>query len=130
MNISSKMVLEISLTKKCYGITDGRTAGSTDGMTDSCKPIYHPLFQSVGIILKMRRLVHNPTIQYININLHTKYDYQYSSLHSFSEIFDENFHYLKYGKKENWTNTGKNKTENAGSQSYDTIHHYQPANKI
>ena len=71
----------------------------------------------------MRRLVRNPTIQYIIINLHTKYDY--SSLHSFTENFDKNFHYLKYGKKENWTNTGKNKHEKASSQSRDTIHHCQ-----
>ena len=70
----------------------------------------------------------NPTIQYIIINLHTKYDY--SSLHSFTEIFDEKFHHSKYGKKENWTNTGKNKQEKAGSQSHDTIHHYQPAYQI
>ena len=41
-------------------------------------------------IINMRRLV---------INLHTKYDY--SSLHGFTEIFDEKFHYLKYGKREN-----------------------------
>ena len=75
-----------------------------------------------------RRLVHHPTIQYIIINLHTKYDY--SSLHSFTEIFDEKFHHSKYGKKENWTNTGKNKQERAGSQSHDTIHHYQPAYQI
>ena len=45
----------------------------------------------------MRRLVRNPTIQYIIINLHIKYDY--SSLHSFTEIFDEKFHDSKYGKK-------------------------------
>ena len=37
----------------------------------------------------MRRLVCNPTIQYIIINLHTKYDY--SRFHSFTEIFDKNF---------------------------------------
>ena len=43
-----------------------------------------------------RRLVCNPTIQHIIINLHTKYEY--SSLQG-----------SKYGKKENWTNTGKNK---------------------
>ena len=55
----------------------------------------------------MRRLVRNPTIQYIIINLHTKYDY--SSLHSFTEIFDKIFHHSKYGKKENRTNTVKNK---------------------
>ena len=34
-------------------------------------------------------LVRNPTVQYIIINLHIKYEY--SSLHSFREIFDENF---------------------------------------
>ena len=73
----------------------------------------------------MRRLVHSPMIQYIIINLHTKYDY--SSLQSFTEVFDENFHYSKYGKKENWTNAGKNKHEKAGSQSHNTIHHYDPA---
>ena len=77
---------------------------------------------------KRRRLVRNPTIQYIIINLHTKYEY--SSLHSFTEIFDEKFHHSKYGKKENWTNTGKNKQEKAGSQSHDTIHHYQFAYQI
>ena len=46
---------------------------------------------------RMRRLVHNPMIQYIIINLHTKYDY--SSLQSFTEIFDEKFRYSKYGKR-------------------------------
>ena len=59
-----------------------------------------------------RRLVRNPTIQYIILNFFIKYDY--SSLHSFTEIFDENFHHSWYGKKENWTNTGKNKQEKAG----------------
>ena len=54
-----------------------------------------------------RRLVRNPTIQYTIINLHIKYDY--SSSHSLAEIFDEKFQHSKYGKKENWTNTGKNK---------------------
>ena len=37
---------------------------------------------------------------------------------------------LKYGKKENRTNTGKNKQEEAGWQSHDTIHHNQPAYQI
>ena len=46
------MVVEISLTKKCYGITEGRTEGRTDGTTDRCKPVYPPLFQSGGIITK------------------------------------------------------------------------------
>ena len=68
--------------------------------------------------ISWRRLVRNPTIQYIIINRHTKYEY--SSLHSFTEIFDEKFLHSKYGKKENWTNTGKNKQEKAGSQSHDT----------
>ena len=78
--------------------------------------------------ISRRKLVRNPTIQYVIINLHTKYEY--SSLHSFTEIFDEKFHHSKYGKKENWTNTGKNKQEKTGSQSHDTIHHYQPAYQI
>ena len=75
--------------------------------------------------ISRRRLVRNLTIQYIIINLHTKYEY--SSLHTFAEIFDEKFYHSKYGKKENWINTGKNNQEKAGSQSHDTIHHYQPA---
>ena len=67
-----------------------------------------------------RKLVHNPTIQYIIINLLTKYDY--SSLHDFTEIFEEKFHYSEYmyGKKENLTNTEKNKHEKAGLQSHNT----------
>ena len=76
----------------------------------------------------MRRLVRNPTIQYIIINLHIIYDY--SSLHSLAEIFEEKCHHSKYGKKENRINTGKNKHEKAGLQSYDTVHHYQPAYQI
>ena len=73
--------------------------------------------------ISRRRLVRNPTIQYIIINLHTKYDC--SSLHSFTEIFDEKFHHSKYGKKENWTNTGKNKQEKAGLQSHTKACHHQ-----
>ena len=47
-------IVEKSLTKKCYGITEGRTDrrtdGRTDGMTDRCKPVYSPpFFQSGGI---------------------------------------------------------------------------------
>ena len=49
--------------------------------------------------ISMRRLVRNPATQCVIINLHTKYDY--SSLHSFTEIFDEKFHHSKYGKNEN-----------------------------
>ena len=47
--------------------------------------------------ISRRRLVRNPTIQYIITNLHTKYDY--SSLHSFTEIFDEKFHQSMERKK-------------------------------
>ena len=50
--------------------------------------------------------------KYIIINLLTKYDY--TRLYRFIETFDETFHHSKYGKKENWTNTGKNKQEKAG----------------
>ena len=131
----------------------------------------------------MRWLVCNPTIQYIFITRHTKYDnaslhcftvifdeklhyskngkkknqknkwknkqktagsqshntiyhyplhtkYYNDSLQCFTEIFDEKFHYLKYGKKRYRTNKGKNKYEKAGLQSHDTIHHYQPAYHI
>ena len=77
---------------------------------------------------KRRRLVSNPTIHYIIINLHTKYDY--SSLHSFIEIFDEKFHHSKYGNKENWTNKGKNKQEKAGLQSHNTACHNQSVYQI
>ena len=80
--------------------------------------------------IRMRRLVHNPMMQYTIINQHTKYDY--SSSHGFNEIFDEKFHYSKYGKKENRTNAGKNKHKKAGLQSHitiHTIHHYHPAYK-
>ena len=72
----------------------------------------------------MRRLVRNPTIQHIIISLHTIYDY--SSLHSLAEIFDDKFHHSKYGKIENRINTWKNKHENAGLQFHGTIHRYQP----
>ena len=78
--------------------------------------------------ISRRRLVCNPTIHYIIINLHTKYDYP--SWHSFTEIFDEKFHHSKYGKKENWTNKGKNKQEKAGLQSYNTACHHQSVYQI
>ena len=62
--------------------------------------------------ISIRKLVRNLTIQIIIIKLHTKYDN--SILHSFTETYDEKFHHSKYGKKENQTNTGKNKHEKAG----------------
>ena len=42
MTLLACKVVEKSLTKKCYGITDGRMDGRTDGMTDRCKPVYPP----------------------------------------------------------------------------------------
>ena len=42
------MVLEIYLTKKCYGIMEGRMEGRTDGRTDRCKPVYTPHFLKRG----------------------------------------------------------------------------------
>ena len=52
--------------------------------------------------INWRRLVLNPTIHKVVINLHTKYEH--SSLHGCGEIFDEKFHSSKYGRKEKWTN--------------------------
>ena len=78
--------------------------------------------------ISRRRLVRNPMIQCIIINLLTKSDY--SSLRSFTEIFDEKFHHSKYGKKENLTDTGKNKQEKAGLQSHDTACHHQSVYQI
>ena len=74
------------------------------------------------------RLVLNPTIQQVVINLHTKYEH--SSLHGCGEIFDEKFHYSKNGRKENWTNTGKKKQRKAVSKSYEIPSPHQPANQI
>ena len=61
----------------------------------------------IGERISTRRLVRIPRLQYVIINQRTKFDY--SHLHSFTEIFDENFHYLKYGKKENWKNKKQKK---------------------
>ena len=78
--------------------------------------------------ISRRRLFLNPTIQQVITNPHTKYDY--SSLHGCGKIFDEKFHSSKYGRKENWTNTGKNKQEKAGSQFHDTTSRDQPSYPI
>ena len=47
--------------------------------------------------IRIRRLVRNRTIPFIIINLHTKYDN--SSLHRFTEIFDEKVNHSKYEKR-------------------------------
>ena len=75
----------------------------------------------------MKSVSMHPIIQHITNNLHIKYDY--SSLHDSKETFDIKFHYLKYGKKENQTNTEKNK-QKADSQFHDTTLHHQPAYQI
>ena len=49
MTLLACKVVEKTLTKKCYGITEGWTDRRTDGRTDRCKPVYPPLFQSGGI---------------------------------------------------------------------------------
>ena len=76
----------------------------------------------------MRKMVLNPMRKQVVINLHTKYEH--SSVHSCREIFDNKCHSSKYGRKENWTNTGKNKQEEAGSRSQDTPSHHQPVYQI
>ena len=67
-------------------------------------------------------------IQVVVIHLHIKYEH--SRLHGCGDIFDENFHSSKYGRKDNWTKAGKNKPEKAGSQSHDTTNYHQPAYHI
>ena len=57
--------------------------------------------------ISRRSLVLNPTIQQVITNLQIQYDH--SSLHGCGEILDEKFQSSKNGRKENWTNTGKNK---------------------
>ena len=42
----------------------------------------------------------------------------------------KNFTIPKYGKKENWTNTGKNKQEKADLQSNGTACHHQSVHQI
>ena len=49
MTFPACKAMEKSLTKKCYGITEGPTDGRTCGMTDRCKPVYPQLFQSGSI---------------------------------------------------------------------------------
>ena len=45
----ARKVVEKTLMKKCYRIMEGCTDGKTYGMTDRCKPVYPPLFQTGGI---------------------------------------------------------------------------------
>ena len=47
MKFLSYTVVEISLTKKCYGITEGRTEGLTEPRTDVNQ--YTPHFLKAGV---------------------------------------------------------------------------------
>ena len=114
------MVVEISLTKKCYGITEGRTEGRMDGTTDRCKPVYPPTFS------KWR---YNNTDRQMDSSLNRTTD---SCKPVYTHLFSKRGYKNSLFKiwKENRINTGKNKHEKAGLQSHDTIHHYQPAYHI
>ena len=79
--------MQITLTKKCYGITEGLA----DGITDRCKPVYPPLFQSGGI--NRRRPIFNSTIELVAVNLYTKFEISF--LNTCGDIFDD-----KSGEKE------------------------------
>ena len=67
--------------------------------------------------ISSRNLVHNATIKHTINKYHTKYDY--SSLTGFTEILDETFHFLKYGKK---VNSGENMQQNDGLPFHDTTY--------
>ena len=47
MKFLSSTAVEISLTKKCYGITEGRTEGRTEQRTDVNQ--YTPHFFKAGV---------------------------------------------------------------------------------
>ena len=87
-------VVEKSLSKKCYGITEGRTDGRmdgrTDGMTDKCKPVYPHFFKAGSF-----------AIPRYNTSLSTCIPNMNTLTCSSTEIFDKKFHNSKYGKKEN-----------------------------
>ena len=75
--------------------------------------------------ISRRRLVPNPTIQQVIINLHTKYEN--SSLHGCYEIFAEIFHSSKYERKKiEQIQRRISKQEKTGSQSNDTTMHHKP----
>ena len=148
----------------------GRTDGRTDRMTDRCRPVYPPLFQSGGINTSLLTCIQNMTTLPFTVSqksLKKNFIIQSMERKKMGKIqgrirgegcftipqyntslstclpnitilactvsqksLTKNFIILKYGEKENWTNTGKHKQKNAGSQSHDTIHHYQTAYQI
>ena len=66
----------------------------------------------------MTKPVIYPTIQLVIVILYTKYEL--SILYICGDIFDE-----KCREKEKWINIGKNKQENAGSQSHHVTNNCQ-----
>ena len=74
------------------------------------------------------KLVCNPTIQLVNINLLTKYEY--STLEGLCEICYEKLHYSKYGVKEKQIDKEKNTQEKAGSHSHDTARRHEHTYQI
>ena len=82
------------------------------------------LGQIQGRIL-IRRLVHNPTMQHIVINLHTKYNYS-----SLQKSLTKNFIIPSMERKKIGQKTGKNKQQKAGSQSHDIIYCHQSVYQI
>ena len=82
MKFLSLTVVEITFTKKCYGITEGRT----DGTTDRCKPVYPPhTFSKQGI--NRRRPIFNPTKEVVVVKVYTKFEV--SILNGCGDTFDE-----------------------------------------
>ena len=65
--VSILKVVEISLTKKCYGITEGRTDGRMEGRTELRTDVnqYSP---------NRRKPIFNPTIQHVIVNMYTKFE--------------------------------------------------------
>ena len=70
-----------------------------------------------------RKLILNPTIQLVVVNLYTKYEV--SIFNGCGDIFDE-----KFGKKEKGTNKRNNKQENAHLQSHYTTCRCGPVYQI
>ena len=111
MSILDCMVVEISLMKTfTLQSMVGKKIGQMQGR------------------ISWRRLVLNPTIQQVIINLRTQYEH--SSLIGYGEISDEKIHSSKYGRKEKRTNTRQNRQEKAGYQSHNTTSCHQPAYQI
>ena len=145
MNSLSYIVVEISLTIKC-GEEEKRAytrknklendASQSHDTTCRCLLVYKIwtcylkwfwsyLWRNIAVLITRRERKDNkykeeqtkpviyPTIQLVIVILNIKYGF--SILYSCGDIVGE-----KWREKEKWINIGKNKQENAGSQSHDT----------